>query len=126
MKKNSFLLIIMIFLGFAGYSQSNNSSQTKAADYVAIENQSGIQVSYVYNNTEKPEYFFVKITNLSTREQTIEYDLLNSKDEKLTGSYVPIKLGAGESFIANDLTMAIPVNPETKLSNYSTTLTIKK
>ena len=122
--KKTFLLLIMMSFGFAAFSQSKSPSQS--VDYVAIEDHSGIQVTYVYNDTENPKYFFVKITNLSSTKQTVEYKLLNNADEKLSESYDPLTLDAGESFIGNDMTMAIPVNSETKLSNYSTSLTIKK
>ena len=126
MKKYIFTLLFMTCIGFLGYGQSNSVSQNQTADYVAIENQAGIQVSYVYDNAENPQYFFVKITNISTTKQTVEYTLLNNADVKLSESYAPLNLEAGESFIGNDITMAIPVNSQTKLSNYSTTITIKK
>ena len=101
-------------------------SQTQSLDYVAIENQSGIQVSYVYDNADNPTYFFVKITNTSTAEHTVEYQLNDAKAGKVSQSYAPLKLKAGESFIANDMTMAIPITRETKLSDYTASLTIKK
>ena len=118
-------MILLTGLMFASFGQSQNATQQKTADYIAIEDQSGIQVSYVYDNPESPTCFFVKITNQSLSDQTVEYQILNTDADKVATSYAPIKIKAGESFTANDLTLAIPIKKGTKLSNYSTLLTIK-
>ena len=125
MTKNTLLLIFALTLGLFAHGQSTTSSDTHETDYVAIQNQSGIQVSYVYDNPDNPTYFFVKLTNNGTADKSVDFLLANQNAEEVSRSYAPIVVKAGESFLCNDMTMAIPVKAETKLADFSTSLTIQ-
>lgn len=126
MKKKSIYLLLMLCLGLAGYGQSHNSRQSDLTNYVAIENQSGIEVSYVFDNSDNPSYFFVKITNRGSKEQTVEFKVANQESVQVSASHQPMKIKPGESFEYNDLTMIISLNEESNYSAFKTSLSIKE
>jgi len=122
--KNIALLTFML-LGIICYGQSNTDNRSESSSFLAIENQDGIQVIYTMPESANGRYFLLEIKNLSSTERTVAYKVMDANKQAVASLSTPVTIRPGDVFSANDLTLAVYVSDQAKLSEYVTELSIK-
>ena len=117
-------MILLTGLMFASFGQSQNATQQKSADYIAIENQSGIQVVYV--NSDAKDAFTIKFTNTSSKSVTLAYAVFsNVTSAELFHAKKDITLKPGETLSSAKYHEFVTLSKGEKFEDYVVTLTIK-